>query len=251
MRIPMAALCTVTVLAQTPAKTQGRAKDAFLDTSSTVVVYVPKARARPSRPTSGPPVPANGRAPREAEIAVSAPKNVGVRYHIELLAANGEITRVPSTRAFASGEKIRLQVTSNVGGRLTVLQSVNGSAPQQLFPGPKTAPDDSIIRARTPILIPSGGFRFAPPASTIELTLRLDPEVHRTEKPASAVAVAHEATPDLIIADVPLVEDTVSRKSIGAKSLLLEEDGPETTVVQPVSNRLEPLVTTIQLKQVR
>lgn len=211
------------------------AKDLFLDASSTALVYVPPPPATKAKARQPP---------------QKLPGRFGIHYRIELLKDDGEIVPVPATRPFRASERIRLQVTSNVTGRLTILQQINDGPFQPLFPGASTRPEESAVRAHAPVLIPRRGFRFDNNPGSITLAVRVDPE---TLYLPVAAGDSDSGAGERVVPPPPPLEETQLLAQRGSKGLVLEEDGADNYCVQPVQQDepVRALVTTIKLQHVR
>jgi hypothetical protein len=206
------------------AQTQRRtgAKDIFIDPSAGSVVYTPRKDAKIPNPT--------------AEGA--GPSSMGIRYRIELLTTEGEIRPVSAARAFHTDERIRLQLESNLAGRLIIWQQLNGGPPEQLFPSRKRAAD-MWIEAYTPVLIPARGFKFDDKPGLITLTVRVDPG----RAGAESQEVAHA---------VPPIEETQRMAEEGSRSLVFEEDGHDVYLATTDQGQTRRgVIAVIKLRHVR
>ena len=77
----------------------------------------------------------------------STERRVGVKYRITLRTPDCDIREVDSSYTFHSGDKVRLQVESNVDGYLYVLQKGSTGKDKVLFPDAKiNAGDNKIAR---------------------------------------------------------------------------------------------------------
>jgi hypothetical protein len=143
-----------------PCLAQESAKSMFNDRSSNVAVVPVSDR-----------VPRKGGPPKTAAPAPAVRPITALMYWIELRQENGQLMRVNANRQFKSGERIRLHVTSNVDGALTIVQSQNNGAPEMLFPPSRGG--DNRVEAYKEKVFPSetGFFRFDPQAGNIRLLL--------------------------------------------------------------------------------
>ncbi len=155
-----ALLSGVVVLAQ-PNAEKG-AKALFLDTQT----------GRMAMPTVRP------AGPNPASAPTKVPAITGLMYYFELLQPNGELIRVNSSRVFHSGEKFRLHVTTNIDGRLTILQSQNGGRFEELFPSPKLPESAPFVRKGIDTVLPAPGawFKFDERSGDIQLLMMLSAE---------------------------------------------------------------------------
>lgn len=139
-------------------------------------------------PTSGVSLRTPGQkpAPRPVRRAAPAAKSevTGLMYWLELLTEKGQVLRVNSNRIFRTGERVRLNVRSNVDGDLTILQSQDGAAPGLLFPPPGRG--SAAIRANEDHAFPSraGWFRFNEKPGAIRLMVMV--RAHGSGGPAAA-----------------------------------------------------------------
>ncbi|HMC31272.1 MAG TPA: DUF4384 domain-containing protein, partial [Candidatus Angelobacter sp.] len=83
--------------------------------------------------------------------------NAGLKYWVELVQpSSSQILRVSSTRAFHSGERIRLHFESNVDGRISLLQMNLDGSSRLLFPDQRINNADNHIKSSMDMTIPSG-----------------------------------------------------------------------------------------------
>jgi len=83
--------------------------------------------------------------------------NTGLKYWVELVRPDSpQILRVNSTRAFHSGERIRLHFESNVDGRIVLVQVNSNGTSQMLFPDRRINDGDNRIKAATDMTVPAG-----------------------------------------------------------------------------------------------
>jgi hypothetical protein len=171
-RVVLAAIVALPCLAQ-----EEGAKSLFRDASSGVVLHTPGG----SKPGGAPrPSPGPRTAPRPGPAAevqpVSLPAVTGLMYWIELRTESGQLLRVNANRQFKTGERIRLHVTSNVDGELTIMQSQNNGPLEMLFPA--SAGQDNRVRRYEEKVFPSetGFFRFNAQTGNIRLLLMVRAE---------------------------------------------------------------------------
>lgn len=190
------------------------AKAIFLDTQSgrMAMPIVPRPATKPDA------------------LPVDVPAITGLMFYFELLQPNGELVRVNSSRAFRSGEKVRLHVTTNVDGRLAILQSQDKGKFEELFPSPKLPASAALVHKGIETILPTPGgwFKFDEQTGEIRLLMML---TAGTGKAPAAVAsyppIRNEASP----AGLPGNADERSEAMMafeklqrGSKALLIETD---------------------------
>lgn len=213
-----AAVLTLTTWAQSEA--QKGAKALFLDTQTGRVVMPTVARSGADARNS----------------AARVPAITGLMYYLELLTPNGELIRVNSNRTFHSGETVRLHVSSNIDGWLTILQSENGGKFEKLFPTASLPPSVSNIKKGVDTVLPGAGgwFKFDERPGEIRLLMMLTAEpVAAPVRLASAVDQTAESM---------LSTEKLQR---GSKALLVEtgdspQEGYEVRVVNSAQDRKVP-----------
>lgn len=115
----------------------------------------PQTDARVSKPATSAVKPA-------ARRTASRPA-FGLKYWIELIETPGQPGRsVTATRAFHSGEKVRLHFESNTSGEITIVQVGSSGASTILFPDPAKNLVSNTLRAGVDHVLPSPDhwFRF-------------------------------------------------------------------------------------------
>jgi len=146
----------------------------------------------------------------------------GLKYYLEQLRANGELLRVNANKVFYSGERFRLKVESNVGGRLAVVQSQDGGRAERLFPDMRIRGGDDHIKAHVVTALPSdrGWFRFDDRPGEVRLLVMVTPE------PAP-----QRRSPDTMAADAVrleeldgLVQAMAKSQARGSRGLVVEDD---------------------------
>jgi len=85
----------------------------------------------------------------EAGGADAAGVNAGLMYYIERQGPDGRVDRVNPTTIFHSGDRIRLQLKSNVAGRLVIAQRNPDGSSGVLFPDSRVNGGDNRIQANT------------------------------------------------------------------------------------------------------
>jgi hypothetical protein len=218
-------------------------------------------------------------ASRDTAHAQTMPRvNTGLKYWVELVQPNSsQILRVSSTRAFHSGERIRLHFESNVDGRISLLQINPDGSSRLLFPDQRVNNADNRIKAGMDATIPSGDAWFTfdtnPGMERILVFLTPDsnplaPSPHEKEVlSAKASTRSVPGTSDNLQAAPPggtLNSATTAglaaqvEKQRGSKALVLEVDdkseAPAEYAVRPVAHKnaaatgQDALAIEIQLK---
>ena len=184
------------------AQSQQGAKALFLDPTSGVALQSSRPAARPqmahqaAQPVAG----------ARPEKAANEGDLTGLMYWFEQLTEQGQILRVSSSRGFKSGDRIRLNVRSNIKGDLTIMQSQNGSPFSLLFPTKESA--GNTVQAYQDMAFPSstGWFRFdQKPGLIVE-------EDSTSKYPASYVVVDRRKD-DSIPSGVLALEITLSHRT--------------------------------------
>jgi hypothetical protein len=169
-------------------------------------------------------------------------------YYLELLQPSGEVLRVNTNRIFHSGDRVRLHVTSNVDGRLNILQSQDGGKFEELFPSQSLPESASLVRKGEDTILPAPGgwFKFDERPGEIRLLMML------TAEPVSAAPTASKRMAEnRLSSTVPSVDDRL--KSMlqfealqrGSKGLIVETgesptDAFEVRVVNSEKDRKLP-----------
>lgn len=169
-------------------------------------------------------------------------KYMGISYWIDLLDANGNMTRVASTKTFNSGDRIRLNIETNRNGYLYVLNIGSSGGSHVLFPNPGVS--SNLITAGLPYSIPFKTYmRFDSNPGEELLLIMLSP------RPLGNLAPTQPAYGPLDNQQTNQVIQTA--RATGAKDIILEDDvtgpAPATYAVAPVSS-LESKVITLQVK---
>ncbi len=187
-----------------------------------------------------PTVPQSARNP-----SVQVPAIMGLMYYLELISTDGELVRVNSNRAFHSGDRFRLHVTSNIDGWLTILQSQGGAKFEKLFPTAALPGLASNVKKGIDTILPSPGgwFKFDDRPGEIRVLMMLTAEpTGSTTQVASNEAMTSENMRAL---------EQVQR---GSKALLIEssdsaKEGYEVRVVNSTQDRkLPPGQIVVELK---
>ncbi len=85
--------------------------------------------------------------------AVTSPMGLG--YTLFQRDAGGRAVRVPTSREFRSGDRVRLQIESNSDGYLYVFNTVDGADATMIFPDARLGGGNNFVRAHVPHEIPS------------------------------------------------------------------------------------------------
>jgi hypothetical protein len=213
-----------------------------------------------------------------AELKSAVKGATGLQYWIELQTPGGP-ARVPSNYVFHTGDRIRLHITSNVDGKLVVMQSQDQGPYQLLFPaGPQ---GDNRVRKYQDNVFPPKFFRFDNNPGDVRLMLMVtadgaaqlpvaaapsEPEPPSAPvRPARPTAPSPAATanpqrasasggnPDLR-AQYEAELRTQAEKLRGSKALIVEDDttGPDpstTVVVLPVrDSKVSPGVVVVEVR---
>jgi len=229
-------LITSALLAQNAAPQQG-AKALFLDPTSGANT-LPKPRA------SGPNHLIEVKNPADMAPAV----NTGLMYYIERRRPDGEFERVNPTVTFRSGDKIRIQLKSNVNGRLVIAQRDSAGGSGVLYPDPRVDGGDNRIRAGQVTVLPSATawFTFDDHPGEEHLFVMLTPEGNRP---------VPGAFPDVPPKqwDARRTEQVAQLAQVqkGSKALVIEIDeakeAPATYVVQPAGQVVAQGVITTEI----
>lgn len=169
-------------------------------------------------------------------------KYMGISYWIELLDANGNLTRVPSTKVFSSGDRIKLNIESNQNGYLYVLNIGSSGNSHVIFPNPGV--NSNQITAGLPYAVPFKTYmRFDNNPGEELLLVMLSP------RPLGNFAPSLPAYGPLDNQQTNQVIQTA--RATGAKDIILEDDitgpAPATYAVAPVSS-LESKAITLQVR---
>lgn len=233
-----AILTTVAIIASEGSSEWKGAKALFEDVLTGKVV-LPKATPPTDRGKGGNLPPARQTIP-DIEQTPS-----GLMYFLELQQPDGRFVPVHRQRVFRAGERLRMQVISNVNGRLAVLQSQNGRPFLTLYPSAHTAAGGGLVKAGEPTVLPSPkGWVFDNQNGQIRLMLMVvaaDESGRETKQPVAAempLARAENALPAPGPPPPPSArapqgssEDAAVRSQLdklhGSKALVDEEAGPQ------------------------
>jgi hypothetical protein len=142
-------------------------------------------------------------------------------YWIELEAPKGQLLRVAASRAFKTGDRIRIHLISNVNGQLSMLQSQDEGPYVALFPA-AGAPTNTVNASEETVLPSKAGwFRFDEKPGKIRLLLMLQgqsPAGPRTgQQMAAAASPANNA-------EIEAQIHAQMSKLSGSKALVIEDD---------------------------
>lgn len=166
--------------------------------------------------------------------SVVSPAITGLRYWIELRTGRNELVEARPGTVFHSGDRIRLHATSNVNGRLTIMQSEDGAPFKMLFPT-GSSPDNRVQRLEERVL-PSerSWFKFDNRPGQLRLMMmvtadRLSPS---PSSPDSATEHDGNSGKPLVpddgvseIASAATIRRTIEMQK-GSKALVVEDDEP-------------------------
>jgi hypothetical protein len=227
------------------AQAQAGAKAAFIDRSSDVVVMRVS-----TQPVSG------NQKKTAAPQKLYVPAVTGLMYWIEMRDEKNQLVRVNANRQFKTGERIRLHVTSNVNGALTILQGLNSEPPELLFP--PAVGGDNRVEAYKEKIFPSetGFFRFNSKAGNIRLLLMVQATgVPESETPASRPTAPARPTTEVTkapaqrpaptqVATAARVTDMIAeiKKAQGSKKLEIDDSPTTAAIYEVVDARKNPSV---------
>ena len=219
-----AVLFASAMFAQESAPEKG-AKALFLDPTSGVALAPSKPRtASQTASVAG----------KKPVADTSLPLNAGLMYYIERQRSDGQMERVNPTVTFRSGDRIRIQLKTNVEGRLTIAQRNAESGSSVLFPDIKVNEGDNRIHAGQVTALPSATswFKFDENPGEEHLLVMLTPQ-------------GAQASPEVLPPGSPKQWDSRKTQELtqlaqtqkGSKSLVIEVDEaketPATYIVQP------------------
>ncbi len=230
-------LATVVTFAQETAPQQG-AKALFLDPTSGAALASTKAGTSGQSKTAA--------AKKSTDVRPTV--NAGLMYYIERQGPDGQFERVNPTVTFHSGDKIRIQLKSNVDGRLVIAQRDSEGGSGVLFPDPRVEGGDNRIHAGQMTALPSAStwFKFDEHPGEERLLVLLTPAGNQ---------VTPGAFPDVPPKqwDVRRTEQVaqLAQAQKGSKALVIEVDetktSPATYVVQPAGQMVSQGVITTEI----
>ena len=183
---------------------------------------------------------------------------MGVSYWIELTPPSGAPQRVTTDYVFRSGDRIRLFVTTNRDGYLSLLNIGSSGRSRVLFPYAQMQPNANFVRANAPTVIPQRGtIRFDDTPGEEVLLLMLSPQPTQTAAvggPAAPPMPPQAGYPPLPPPSGPAgysPEQTsqvlATANAKGAKDLVVETEAtgvtPATYAVAPLSSLDDGMIT--------
>ncbi len=189
--------------------------------------------------------------------ASAAGGTMGVAYWIELTGPSGSPQRVTTDYVFRSGDRIRLIITSNRNGYLSLLNIGSSGRSRYLFPSAQTQPNANFIQANAPIVIPPrGAIRFDDTPGEELLLLMLSPQPMQTAGggpgvPSLPPQAGYPALPPAQGPSGYSPEQTTqvlaAASAKGAKDLVVETETtgatPATYAVAPLSSLDDGMIT--------
>ncbi len=234
----VAALAAGAIFAESAAAQTG-AKALFLDpTSGSGVAPVKPASSSAKKSTEA----------RKSVEPTPLAVNAGLMYYIERQGPDGRVDRVNPTTIFHSGDKIRLQLKSNVAGRLVIAQRNADGSSGVLFPDSRVNGGDNRIQANTVAALPSWGawFKFDNNQGEERLLVMLTPEGSNVQ-PGAMPAEPMRPWDEKRTQDVTLL----AQAQRGSKALVIEvddsKDSAATYVVQPAGKVVSQGVITAEI----
>jgi hypothetical protein len=152
----------------------------------------PSAQATAPRPATPQVAPAAQNRPQDNKSGY-----MGVSYWIEVTGRDGARQRVTADRVFRSGERIKLFITTNRDGYLSLLNIGSSGRSRLLYPHAQTQPNENVVQANAQFEVPQGGaIRFDDTPGEETLLLMLSPQPMRDLMPgAGGGAQAYQAHP--------------------------------------------------------
>lgn len=231
------ALLAGALIAQEAAPEKG-AKALFFDPTSGAAVVPKKAL------TSGQATPVVAKKPTDAPPVV----NAGLMYFIERQKPDGQLERVNPTVIFRSGDRIRIQLKSNVDGRLAIAQRNSDGSSGVLFPDARVDGGSNHIRASQITALPSATswFKFDDNSGEEHLLVMLTPEGNQAA-PGAFPEVPPKNWDSRRTEEVTLL----AQAQKGSKALVIEVDdakeAPATYIVQPAGRVVSQGVITTEI----
>ena len=233
----------------------------------------PSAQATAPRPATPQVAPGAQNRPQDNKSGY-----MGVSYWIEVTGRDGARQRVTADRVFRSGERIKLFITTNRDGYLSLLNIGSSGRSRLLYPHAQMQPNENFVQANAQFEVPQGGairFDDTPGEETLLLMLSPQPmrdlmpgggggaQVYQAPPPSTPgyAAPAAPAAPGSYIPPPPIsagytpeqtnqVMTMASAK--GAKDLVMETDNasaqPASYVVAPMSSLGDSGMITLQIK---
>jgi len=235
--IAVISVLVVGLAAQEAPKAQNGAKALFLDPTSGAAVASRSAR------TTARSAPAAAKA-----TAPATGVNAGLMYYLEIARPDGSLQRVSPTTIFRSGDRIRIQLQSNVNGRLVIAQRDPDGTSSVLFPDPRVNGGDNRIQAKQLTALPSAStwFRFDDNPGEEHLLVMLTPDINQAA-PGVLPLVPPKQWDQRRTEEVTLL----AQAQRGSKALVVEvdnsRDSAATYVVQPAGQTVSQGVITTEI----
>lgn len=232
--LPLALLSGL-IIAQAPSAEKG-AKALFLDPTSGAAVSL-----KPTRPVSNN-APVDAGAQRDASSSV----NAGIMYYIEWQRPDGHLERVNPSVTFRSGDRIRIQLKSNVNGVLTIAQRNQDGGASVLFPDSRVNGGDNHINAGQVTALPSATswFRFDDTPGEEHLFVVLTPDGHG---PSALPTVPQKTWDSRKTGQI----GQLAQVQRGSKALVIEVEETQaaaaTYVVKPAGTTVEEGIITTEI----
>ena len=167
--------------------------------------------------------------PKGSRQQQPAPKNVGIRYWIELV-GTGMVT---ANRTFRTGDRIKLHAESNVDGYLTLWTKDAYGQFHQLFPEQGSTPTSNFLRANSAYTT-HGHIVFKPPIADEDLLIHFSRKPGARPNPQDTLQDARRAA---------------SPDSSGAKALVFETDeAPQELGTYVVNQTGGPVMVEVHLR---
>jgi uncharacterized protein DUF4384 len=198
----------------------------------------PEPQTEPKKAPAKKPAP---RKPAPSNVS-SVERRVGLKYRILLRTPDCDIKEVDSSYTFHSGDKVRLQIESNVDGYLYVLQKGSTGRDHMLFPDPRINGGDNKISRGILYSVPgSQWFTFDNNAGIENLTVAVSRTPMKSIQPPakSEEPKPKEARPNNqdegTVSVVSVVEEL--NQNVRSRDLVLfQEKAPSITApAQPVA----------------
>jgi hypothetical protein len=160
----------------------------------------------------------------------------GLSYWIELQTPSGQLLRVPASRQFKTGERIRIHVESNVDGQLSIMQSEDGGPFAPLFPA-KLGMDNHVQHLQDKILpSPTGWFRFDSNPGSIRLLLMVQANGSMIDQtaPNALPAPGNSTVAANNVSERAQQMQAKAEQVQGSKALFVDQGTPEEPVTYAV-----------------
>jgi hypothetical protein len=226
------AICISIAKAQTPTG----AKEMFSGGGdSSVVAYSgKKEKPKPSTPKR------DEHDSEASQAATELQHSCGLSFSIELVAPGKPGIQVSQTRAFRSGERIRLHFKTNTGGNLSIVQLGSSGTSATLFPDSASGLTNNSMSAGVDHILPSEKhwFRFDDSAGTEKLLVFFAKEQSTLDRALPIQPVMNQIqTAELM---------SVTKSVVGGSKDLLIETADDATYA--VSKNCDIVAMEIQLR---